>query len=896
MNPWVILSLQLSSGQLKIEGEDSDGHRFPAARPWVGLIPATVLRGAGLSTQPEVLVPEVWPPAAGVVYLRLPASIASRDWDPLIRIVLGYAASVARYVASARGGMRPFELPLRIVSMNQVRPYLDAFLRHNWVKETQRRGGLEINFTADVLETLHSGTWHVLLTPEKRLGHVLSGIGSLPARQRPALVLSVPEAAAEAATLPSIPRGTTLYRFSKQATGQIQEGIDSWMHDLIHLVPWPDIVATKAGTIYTGPHGVQGIHLSDIAEQLHNRHAYTRGLAETIRLLKPGTDVNMPSVPSRIDLRFDREATSIEPVSVSLQDLSATEQDLKQRIPATLTPEQEQALADKQQRRVDIAFRGATPPHDYIHPNGHLTTGGECLVCVRVGQAFETSVMSSAPPPIDPLLPKRKTGHRLQVVLFAKNATVKGAASRTLTLPQFGPSNTLAFRVLLPKNGNTLDARLSVYYRNQLLQSFSILADNRGIRAELDFSQTSRFQNLAAFQRREASFAINADAGASHSIMLFRDGATKMLAFSPETLKAAREQFKAYLADITGTSAVPKFDTYPLPGAAVLADFHAAVRKAAELGYRLWKELFDAAPDEKFEDVLRALRRKPACEDPIQIVRLNPKYSYPWQIVYDWDLPGSNQPPQDVCLGTLNGAPCKHTCASGVVCLNGFWSMRYVIEQLIGSGSNLQDIAVETSVKKTTGAVLLSTDEEREDLEALRTELKDQLKDLDSEGDLVEQIWDPVTRPAIALIYGHTEIVDVHERKGVVRITLPGNRSLYLQDFDKKAFSEAMQDPRPAVFLLACQTTMVDPSQLGSFLSTLHHGHVAAILGTEWLAFRSLLARFAREMTMALWSGAKLGPAMRDFRRHALIAGNPLPFAFQAIGSADYHLKFEEHR
>ena len=145
MNPWVILSLRLSSGQLKIEAEDSGGHRFPAARPWVGFIPATALRGAGLNAQTKVLVPEVWPPQARVVYLRLPASIASRDWDPLIRIVLGHAASVARYVAPAVGGLRPFELPLRIVSMNQVRPYLNSFLRHNWVKETQRRGGLEVD-------------------------------------------------------------------------------------------------------------------------------------------------------------------------------------------------------------------------------------------------------------------------------------------------------------------------------------------------------------------------------------------------------------------------------------------------------------------------------------------------------------------------------------------------------------------------------------------------------------------------------------------------------------------------------------------------------------------------------------------------------------------------------
>src|ERR1019366_5919245 len=145
MNPWVILSLRLSSGQLKIEAEDSGGHRFPAARPWVGFIPATALRGAGLNAQTKVLVPEVWPPQARVVYLRLPDSIASRDWDPLIRIVLGHAASVARYGAPAVGGLRPFELPLRIVSMNQVRPYLNSFLRHNWVKETQRRGGLEVD-------------------------------------------------------------------------------------------------------------------------------------------------------------------------------------------------------------------------------------------------------------------------------------------------------------------------------------------------------------------------------------------------------------------------------------------------------------------------------------------------------------------------------------------------------------------------------------------------------------------------------------------------------------------------------------------------------------------------------------------------------------------------------
>jgi hypothetical protein len=894
MNPWVILFLQRSPGRLKIAVQDSTGQRFTAARPWVGIVPARTLLAAELAGQPEILVPENWPPQASVVYLRLGASITTGDWEPLVRAVLGGSAAVARYVASASGAIRPFELPLRIVSLNQVRPYLSSFLEHDWVKDTTRRGGLKMDFADDPMEALRRGPWHVLLTPEERLGQVLGGIGGLASARRPPLVLSVPEPE-QAREQPVVPAGTTLYRFSKQPDLRIRQEVDSWMHDLIHVVPWPEIVATKTGTIYTGPRGVQGVHLSDIAEQLQNRHAYTRGLAETVRLLKPGADVPVPDVPSRSFLFFDREKTSIQPASASLEDLARTDQILEQKLPARLTPAQKQTLADKQQRRVDIAFRQAAPPHDYIPRDRRLAAGEECLILMRVGQPFETSVMSSPPPPLDPLLPKRRAAHRLQVVLWAKNATVKGASSKTLTLPQFGPSNTVVFRIALPPDANTLDARLSVYYRNHLLQSFAVRADAGGLQAELDFSQTSRFQNLAAFQRREASFAINADAGATHTMMVFRDGAPKPLTFSQEILEAAREKFKTYLAEITGTAAVPKFDTYPAPGTVPSAEFHAAVRRAANLGHGLWKELFDAAPDEAFKNVLRALRRNVTSEDPIQVVRLHPNYSYPWQIVYDWDLPGVEQAPQDVCLGTLNGAPCTHTCTSGVVCLRGFWSMRYVLEQLIGSGSGPEDIALETPVRKGASAVLLSTDEQRDDLDTLRNELHGQLQELDAHGDLVAQIWDPATRPAIALIYGHTEVVDLNEQKDLVRITLPGNRNLYVQDFDQKAFNAAMQDPRPAVFLLACRTTMVDPNELGSFLSTLHHGHVAAILGTEWLAFRSLLARFGREMTMALWSGSKLGPAMRDFRRKMLTAGNPLPFAFQAIGSADYHLQFEEH-
>lgn len=119
MNPWVILSLQLSSGHLKIEAEDSGGHRFPAARPWVGFIPATPLRGAGLNTQPEVLVPEVWPPQAGVVYLRLPASIASRDWDPLIRKRCG--PSVITFGSARRGSKNRFPRTLGLAAL-RLRP------------------------------------------------------------------------------------------------------------------------------------------------------------------------------------------------------------------------------------------------------------------------------------------------------------------------------------------------------------------------------------------------------------------------------------------------------------------------------------------------------------------------------------------------------------------------------------------------------------------------------------------------------------------------------------------------------------------------------------------------------------------------------------------------------
>jgi hypothetical protein len=153
-------------------------------------------------------------------------------------------------------------------------------------------------------------------------------------------------------------------------------------------------------------------------------------------------------------------------------------------------------------------------------------------------------------------------------------------------------------------------------------------------------------------------------------------------------------------------------------------------------------------------------------------------------------------------------------------------------------------------------------------------------------------LWNDHERPAILAIVGHVETKDVIGQPPGPRIVLPGKADWLraadiLNRLRKKGWE---QQPHSLVLLMGCGTGRIELGTLADFVTALNSARAAAVVGTEGVAFTRLLTRFARDVTLALWEGGRLGPSVSDFRGKLLAAGNPLAFAFHAIGGADVHL------
>ena len=222
-------------------------------------------------------------------------------------------------------------------------------------------------------------------------------------------------------------------------------------------------------------------------------------------------------------------------------------------------PTLSESIKQLQERRVDVTLQQieSDPPYqpvDQLKPLRPLET---YQVTVFIGHPSKESLMLAPPPPIDPLLPEtEKDGYELEVAFFEKDFELLSDGLQPLYLPKLGGSEPVYFEIRAPKNSGPAEARIGVYYQNNLLQSFLLRANvagveqadpkpvtlklyvaseseradeykwvetetNKQIFVHLAFSQTARFANIDEVEPRIMSIGINLDAnGASHTFML----------------------------------------------------------------------------------------------------------------------------------------------------------------------------------------------------------------------------------------------------------------------------------------------------------------------------------------------------------------------------------------
>jgi hypothetical protein len=418
---------------------------------------------------------------------------------------------------------------------------------------------------------------------------------------------------------------------------------------------------------------------------------------------------------------------------------------------------------------------------------------------------------------------------------------------------------------------------------------------DRPVRFTVEFSRTAKFENLDRLGPRALSLAVNANGAATHGLFIKSEQGGVEFPLPQQLIADQLQSFRNILAEATSDRGNPRFTSYPDPDKPIPADFHRYVVRFADYGRDLYRAIAQRRPE-----LLASFRRLAASEGKtIQIVRFDPNFVLPWAAIYDFKLPTpiEGAPVPEVCRGIKTGTdgkvvPCGHGPADGVYCINGFWGVRHVIEELIGTGVGVDAIDTITRARRD-GAVRLAVDKAEKHTDEMQQKFETVMgacfKTITPQDVLLDLLWRDAERPALLIILGHLETKRIVQEPIGRRIVLPKGWLLPGEIVDR-VLNSSWEQPHTLVLLMGCQTSLAEIGTLSDFGAAFNSARAAGVVGTEVVAFSRLLTRFATEVALALWHEEKLGPAITGFRRRLLVAGNPLAFVFSALGGADIQL------
>jgi hypothetical protein len=376
-------------------------------------------------------------------------------------------------------------------------------------------------------------------------------------------------------------------------------------------------------------------------------------------------------------------------------------------------------------------------------------------------------------------------------------------------------------------------------------------------------------------------------------------GAALDFSLPQKLLDEQMHRFRELLREATMTDkGEPRFSTYPKEADSDSPEFHKHIGRFARYGRELYRALL-------LRHRLRPSLQKVAWSEgqKIQIVRFDPNFVLPWAAVYDFKLPTpiTGSPDPKMCLGWIKDTagklfPCGHTADHTVYCINGFWGVRHIVEELIDSGAGLDGPDHITRMRRA-GAVRLAVDVPEPHIDEMQRtferEMRDGFAPITDKDEFLDLLWEDAERPALLVVVGHFETEPIRGEPDGPRMKLPKGWLVPGEIVDRMQ-QQTWQQPYTLVLLMGCQTGLLELGTLAGFATAFNGAHAAGVAGTEIVAFSRLLTRFAQEITLALWRDGNLGAAITKFRRNLLAAGNPLAFVFQALGCADVHLKLGE--
>jgi hypothetical protein len=545
-------------------------------------------------------------------------------------------------------------------------------------------------------------------------------------------------------------------------------------------------------------------------------------------------------------------------------------------------------------RRGDmVAAAGAVS--SFVDVQRSVVANGRYELDVQIGAAWPGNLVIGEQPAVDLLLPDDRRGHDLEVSVFSEAVRILDGAIRTLQLPPEGPSGVVTFALVMPTVEGASWLRVSIYHRNNLLETFLLellveaaerIHPRTVLSAHLQHSATRDWGNLDALGGRALSLTLNADPAGGHRLFLKGHDAAA-------TLPVDEKREEALTADVRQT--LTMLVDRKLGSAA-------AVWKLASKGGELVRRLFEQA-DDSAKAALGLVAQ--SADQTVQVVRANLDRAVPWSLVYDWPLPrvlyGAPDPP--VCFGrTESGDRCTHGFDDKKVCVYGFWGIRHRLEELLADPSKT-DLPDMVAVADPSILVALGIPDNQ------TAELVPRLSSVVAPGnvrtlgeqDLLLDWLFRLDRPAVVVILGHHETRNLIGEPPGSRITLlTGDGWLLDKEITERRIKNPQQPlPHSLVLLLSCGSAVIAPTQLTSFLSALTGVRASAIVGTACDVYSDLAADFATHLLTAMTTGLsteagtgnKLGAGLvqaAQFARQRIVIDkeDARGLAFDAFGPA----------
>ncbi len=497
---------------------------------------------------------------------------------------------------------------------------------------------------------------------------------------------------------------------------------------------------------------------------------------------------------------------------------------------------------------------------------------------------------------------KRPLGKRVLTVVFTEPRLCRDPQVATLILPPEGQSDPCRFFLYTGDAYGAVDARITVLYRNRVLQTArlhaSVVADDAQIEnvaepaIRLDVEAVVR-PDLHSLERRstfDAALLLNHDEQGTPRLSKFVDGRASYVEIGQ--LRDVVDKLGRRLGKIAVDEDVYEgLDSDPTKQ---------LLRDLAIDG----KALYDGLVGNDVVD------QSVACARRIQIISARADEILPLEFCYSRPVSLGAMPCKKAAEGLRNGTCCgEHSDDDDtVVCPLAFWNLSKVIERHAHNGEYRKQIPRGTDyalqIEPVDGrdklslfsAGVFAASEKARDVEAAPVDRLFKTISRLTEGNAEEVVtwpdWVNVIdqrKPTLLVLLSHTEMVDKHPsiEIGAADLLSPA------QIMPKHV--RIPPAPPPLVLLMGCKTVQ-EEVRFENFVASFRQKGAAIVVGT----LSAVLGRHAAATTDALLhalaeasaSAAPMtfGDALLDIRRRLVAAQTPMALTIIAFGDADWRL------